>query len=260
MERPQDGVVELAAQLPAADAARLRIADELQSLLAPVGDGFPSLADAIYERLWSRLVNLEFPPGGRLSDDALAKELGVSRTPVREALLRLGEVGLVRVTTRRGFAVPAIDAADAAELYDVRAAIEGFATRRATPLLTDTEIADHRARQREAHAQARGDSAAASEAFFRADLALHELLQRKGGNRRSARILADVMGQLSLLAMRSALNPSHRVLAIGEHTVILDALAERDPAAAAAAMEAHLAAVKVRAIADLAAAPAGGPS
>lgn len=232
-------------------APPLRIGDELHALMGPAQEGFPSLADAVYERLWKRIVNLEFAPGARLSEDVLARELGVSRTPVREALLRLGEVGLVRVSPRRGFAVPEVTADDLVELYDLRAALEGFSARTATPLLGDDEIASHRERQRLTHERAMAGSPAAAEQFFRADIALHEMLQRRAGNRRSARMVADVMGQLAVRSMRAAQNPEQRLLAIAEHNRILDALEARDAAAAAAAMEAHVEAVKARALADL---------
>lgn len=234
-----------------AQPSALRIGDQLHALMGPAQEAFPSLADAVYERLWKRIVNLEFPPGARLSEETLARELGVSRTPVREALLRLGEVGLVRVSPRRGFAVPEVSAADLGELYDLRAALEGFAIRRAAPLLPDADIRAQRERQRDAHERAMAGSPAAAERFFQADIALHELLQRHGGNRRSARIVADVMGQLALRSMRAAQDPEQRLLAIAEHNRILDALEARDPAAAAAAMEAHVAAVKGRALGDM---------
>lgn len=233
-----------------ANPPSLRIGDELHALMGPTQEAFPSLADAVYERLWKRIVNLDFPPGARLSEESLARELGVSRTPVREALLRLGEVGLVRVSTRRGFAVPEATPDDLGELYDLRAALEGFAARRAAPLLDDNEIAAHRELQRCAHERAVAGSPAAAEQFFRADIALHELLQRRGGNRRSARLVADVMGQLALASMRAAQNPAQRLLAIAEHNRILDALEARDPGAAASAMEEHVAAVKARTLAD----------
>jgi GntR family transcriptional regulator, rspAB operon transcriptional repressor len=236
----------------------IRVGDELHALLAPADPApFPSLADTLYERLWKRIVNLEFPPGTRLSEEALAKDLGVSRTPVREALLRLGQVGLVRVSTRRGFAVPTVTQADVIELYDLRTAIEVFATRRAAPLLTDHEVAEHRERQRLAHQRAASHSAAAAEEFFRADLALHDLLHQRGGNRRSTRLLADVMGQLSLLSLRAAQSPTSRLAAVEEHTRILDALAGRDADGAAAAMHDHLQAVKGRALEDIEAALSG---
>jgi DNA-binding GntR family transcriptional regulator len=229
----------------------LRIGDELQDRLAPTEpDPFPSVADALYERLWRRIVNLEFAPGERLAEETLARELGVSRTPVREALLRLGEVGLVRVIPRRGFSVPIISPEDIVELYDLRAALETYATRRATALVTPDDIMHHRARQEAAHASAIAGSPAAGE-FFYADLALHEMLHGYGGNRRSARLLADVMGQLSLPSLRAAGDPEHRLAAIVEHGRILAALSARDADAAAAAMASHIEAVKERSLADL---------
>lgn len=240
-------------QSPASTPANnLRIGDELQDRLAPAdGDPFPSVADALYERLWRRIVNLEFAPGERLAEETLARQLGVSRTPVREALLRLGEVGLVRVNPRRGFSVPVVSPDDVIELYDLRAALETHATRRATSLVTPADIANHRARQEAAHASAVAGSSAAADEFFHADLALHEMLHGYGGNRRSARLLADIMGQLSLPSLRAAGHPENRLAAIVEHSRILTALSARDADAAAAAMASHLEAVKQRALADL---------
>ena len=196
-------------------------------------------------------LNLEFHPGDRLVEDTLAQELGTSRTPVREALLRLGQTGLVQVSSRKGFSVPVIGAVDVIELYDLRAAIETYAIRRATPLISDEEIATHRGLQRAALRQSQERDTATAEAFFRADLALHSVLHMLGGNRRSTRILSEAMGQLSLLSIRAAIIPEWNQLAIEEHQTILDALAHRDANAAAASMEAHVEAVKQRSLADL---------
>lgn len=229
------------------DTQPIRIGDELHSLLRdPGADAFPNLADQLYERFWRRIVNLEFAPGQRLSEEALALDLGVSRTPVREALYRLSHVGLVRVTARRGFSVPMVTATDITELFDLRTAIEVFAIRRATPLLSNEEIEDLRERQVQANLGAASGSAIAAEEFVRADLRLHDLIQQRGGNRRSVLLLGDIMGQLALVTMRSAQIPESRGAAIEEHHRIVDAFQQRDPSAAAAAMEAHLQAVKSR--------------
>ena len=231
---------------------RLRIGDELHARFAlPSPEPVPNLADALYDLLWKRIVNLEFPAGTRLSEEALAREVGVSRTPVREALLRLGHVGLVRVSARRGMTIPTVTRQDVIELYDLRTALETYAARRAAASISGEEIAVLRERQRLAHERAASDSAAAAEAFFHADLALHEVLQKHGGNRRTARLLADVMGQLSLLSLRAAQTTASRLAAIAEHRLILDALAHQDAAGAADAMEAHIQAVKARSLADL---------
>lgn len=230
----------------------LRLGDELFARFVPPSpEAFPSVADAVYDQLWRRVVNREFRPGDRLVEDALAQDLGTSRTPVREALLRLGQTGLVQVSSRKGFSIPVITSTDVIELYDLRAAIETYAIRRATPLISDDEIATHRGLQRAALRQSQERDTAVAEAFFRADVALHSVLHALGGNGRSTRILSEAMGQLSLLSMRAAIIPERNQFAIAEHQAILDALDARDPDAAAAAMEAHMEAVKQRSLADL---------
>jgi DNA-binding GntR family transcriptional regulator len=238
---------------PGVDAEdNLRLGDEIQAhMVSSPGAGFPSVADAVYEQLWRRIVNREFSPGVRLVEESLAQELGTSRTPVREALLRLGQVGLVKVSPRRGFSIPRIAPADVIELYDLRTALEVYAIRRATPLISDEDIATHRDLQQRVLEGSHAGEAAIAESFFRADLALHLLLHNLGGNARSARILSDVMGQLSLLSVRAATEPALRQAAIAEHHAILDALASRDPEAATRAMEAHLQAVKQRSLMDM---------
>jgi DNA-binding GntR family transcriptional regulator len=158
---------------------------------------------------------------------------------------------LVRVSPRRGFSVPVISPEDIVELYDLRAALETYATRRATPLVSPDDLERHRARQEAAHASAVAGSRAAADEFFHADLALHEMLHSYGGNRRSARLLADVMGQLSLPSLRAAGDPAYRLAAIVEHGRILAALSARDADAAAAAMASHIEAVKQRSLIDL---------
>ncbi|MGH2535396.1 MAG: GntR family transcriptional regulator [Thermomicrobiales bacterium] len=224
-----------------------RIGDTLHGLCARAGgEEFPNLANALYDLMWKRLVNLEFPPGARLSDDALARELGVSRTPMREALYRLSQVGLVRVNARRGFFVATLSRRDVDELYDLRTALEVFAITRAAPLLTNEDLAIHRERQRVARRRVHSLSPADVEDFVTSDLLLHDMLVRCTGNERLQQALADVKGQLSIAHLRLAQTPEHNLCAIEEHEHILDAIAARDPDAAAAAMEAHLHGVKVR--------------
>lgn len=230
----------------------IRFGDELFARFAPPpADAFPSVAEAVYDQLWRRVVNREFRPGERLVEDSLAQELGTSRTPVREALLRLGQTGLIQVSSRKGFSIPVITEQDVIDLYDLRIALETYAIRRATPIIGDDEIDRHRGMQQAALRQSQMGDPATAEAFFRADLALHSVLHTLGGNRRSARILSEVMGQLSLLSLRAAMSPERNQLAIAEHQTILDGLSTRDPDTAAHAMERHLEAVKMRSLSDM---------
>ena len=88
-----------------------------------------SLADRTYLRLREDIISTELPPGTLLRDDQLMARLGVGRTPVREALLRLQRDGFVEAIPRRGTFVSKIDITDLAAIYEVRARLESWASR-----------------------------------------------------------------------------------------------------------------------------------
>ena len=94
------------------------------------------LADQAYEALRSKLIRLEIPPGAPIDEDAIAKELGMGRTPVREALRRLVLEWLVTVHPRRGTFALDISITDLASISDVRALLEGHAAERSAQRLT----------------------------------------------------------------------------------------------------------------------------
>lgn len=233
-----------------ATAPGLRFGDSLQALRERGAEEYPNLADSLYDLMWRRIVNLEFAPGTRLSDEALARDLGVSRTPMREALHRLSQIGLVRVNARRGFFVTTLERRDVNDLYDLRTALEVFAARLAAPLLTAEDLAPHIARQQAVLARATADAPADMEEFVQSDLLLHDLIVRRSGNGRMQEVLADIKGQLSLAHLRLAQISAHNRRAVEEHSLILEALAAGDTAAAADAVEGHLQAVKERVLAE----------
>src|SRR5438309_11120403 len=88
---------------------------------------------AATELIREAIVDGRLEPGRRLKEEELARELGISRTPVREALLVLQSEGLVAAEPNRGASVRAHDAADLDDLYQLRALLEGYAARRAAP-------------------------------------------------------------------------------------------------------------------------------
>src|SRR5437870_8767566 len=95
---------------------------------------------AATEVIREAIIDGRLEPGRRLKEEDLARELGISRTPVREALLMLQAEGLVVATPNRGAIVRVHDAEDLDDLYQLRALLEGHATRRATPRISDEEI------------------------------------------------------------------------------------------------------------------------
>ena len=99
----------------------------------------PPLADRAYDGLRDRIVTLAIPPGGPINEDALRRELGLGRTPLREAIKRLALENLVVVFPRRGTFASQINIADLTAISDVRAVLEGHAAYRAAELLSDED-------------------------------------------------------------------------------------------------------------------------
>lgn len=87
------------------------------------------LADEVYQQLLDGIVNGEIAPGGRLIQESLAAEMAVSRTPIREALLRLEREGVIEPAERRGFLVVDLSAEALRDIFQARQAVEGFAAR-----------------------------------------------------------------------------------------------------------------------------------
>jgi DNA-binding GntR family transcriptional regulator len=99
---------------------------------------------AATELIREAIVDGRLEPGWRLKEEELARELGISRTPVREALLILQAEGLVVATPNRGAMVRAHDAADLDDLYQLRALLEGYAARRAAMRISDADVEELR--------------------------------------------------------------------------------------------------------------------
>src|SRR5207249_12223220 len=100
---------------------------------------------AATELIREAIVDGRLPPGRRLKEEELARELGISRTPVREALLMLQAEGVVDAAPNRGAVVRSHDSDDLEDLYQLRALLEGYAARRAAANISDESIADLRA-------------------------------------------------------------------------------------------------------------------
>ena len=89
----------------------------------------PNLRDRVYEILKKSIIFQEIPPGEKIDEEAIAKQLGVSRTPIRETLCRLENEGIVKVIPRRGAFVVKHSREKITEILMVREALEGFAAR-----------------------------------------------------------------------------------------------------------------------------------
>lgn len=176
-------------------------------------------------------------PGVRYSVYQLAESLGVSRTPVREALLRLEEIGLIKFEARQGFQIQLPRPADIAEIFAVRLALELPAVRQVARHGGTGDIGAqlHRQQQLMRDAAAQADE----RTFVQHDQGLHDLILRAAGNERSRSIVKGLRETTRLLG---ASTTTARTLADtnAEHTPIVEALIAGRGDDAEAAMRSHL--------------------
>ena len=199
----------------------------------------PSLVEAAYRALKTAIRENVYPPGHQAAEPEIAEQLGMSRTPVHEAIIRLQEEGLVQVLPRRGVLICPISADDIREIYDVMIAVEGVAAARLAELPKPrAEAITDELEQ----ATAAMELALASDdlpAWAAADERFHQLLTDRCGNRRLARIAGTVMDQAHrsrLYTLRLRPKPLESAT---EHKAITDALRRADPHSAEAAARAH---------------------
>ncbi|MFJ3054966.1 GntR family transcriptional regulator [Herbaspirillum sp. NPDC087042] len=199
----------------------------------------PSLGEEIYETLLAQLISLKIAPGNRIAVDALVRELGVSQTPIRAALIRLETEGLVVKTHNVGYsAAPMPSRQHFEQIYDLRLLLEPYAARRTAENLSD-EVRDQlEGLDRAMSDPGSEDAKRAYSQFALLDARFHNLIATASGNTLVAEALARSYAHMHLFRLRY-----HSVVtegAVEEHALILRAIIDGDGLAAHQAMEAHL--------------------
>ena len=196
-----------------------------------------SLPELVQGEVVRMLQAGELKAGAKLNEVDLARRLGVSRGPVREAFRALGEAGLVRAEKNRGVFVRQISSAEARELYAVRASLNDCAGRLLAPRISDAELAELAARvdAMEPHA-GRADIVS----YMPLNLAFHERIVEMTGNRKLLDIYRRVVNEIYLLRLRGLVFGGGLAVSNAEHRAIVAALATRDGEAAARAMRDHV--------------------
>jgi DNA-binding GntR family transcriptional regulator len=216
-------------------AAAMRAA----ALVAPLRRGpHPGLARAqVYDLLRELIVSLQLPPGERVSDAAWAEQLGVSRTPVREALLQLADEGLVYVVPQRGTFVARISVDAVREAQFVREALETAALKEAVAGLRDGDarrLRDNLAQQREAERDGDADR------FYALDQEFHRALLDASGHPHVWRVAHRSRAHMDRVRRLSLPEPDVIPNLIDQHERIATFLLSGDGAAAEAALRDHL--------------------
>ena len=207
----------------------------------------PTVGDHAYQHIWVQLVTGARRPGEHLSDLEIATSLGISRTPVREALRRLVQEELVRADPRRGFWVREFSGADIAEFYDVRSVLETLALRQGAHSIAREDLADQLGqvqslRQRLATNPVRD--------FLQHDFQFHNLVIHSSGNGRLNRILATLRAQVSIFQIRDTGFPHRIPAALDGHERILNALLADQVELAAGYLADHIAVSRDAVLAD----------
>lgn len=155
----------------------------------------PSLVESAYQAMKTAILENVFPLGHQAAEPEIARQLGMSRTPVHEAIIRLQEEGLVQVLPRRGVLISPISPDDIREIYDVLIAVEGMAAALQAAFPRDFAAASAGALDQETAKMAVALREGRLLDWAAADDRFHRLLTERCGNRRLARIAATVRDQ-----------------------------------------------------------------
>jgi phosphonate utilization transcriptional regulator len=195
-----------------------------------------SLSSAAQQEIERMILGGELQPGEKLTEMALSERLGVSRGPIREAFRMLEEAGLLRQEKNRGVFVRDIAPDEAAEIYDLRAAMDELVGRRLAEQVSEAQA---KALTKVVEQMERAARARDADAYYRLNLQFHDLLVEYAGNRKLASIYRKLVKVLALARRRNLTRAQVLPQSAAEHRSILAAIVARDPEAAAHAMFEH---------------------
>jgi DNA-binding GntR family transcriptional regulator len=208
-----------------------------------------NLSARVYNQIKDLILCNEIMPGQKLHHQQLSERLGVSRTPVREALTRLVQEGYVSFLPNRGFTCKEIRMQEAEELYDLREALEAFAVEKAVANVTDAALDRLRAKM---NTYGRDVKNRFTRDRLVYDQDLHLEIARLAGNDTLTNALSHVFERIVLKRRTDGLYDAARGLAAHqEHLHLLEAMERRDGAAAVAVVRSHIRAGKQNVMADL---------
>lgn len=202
-----------------------------------IPSAWPSKSAEAYSKIRQMIFDGTIPAGSSLVEAKLVRALGISRTPVREALHRLEAEGLLSADSRGGYRVVALGEDDLVKLYLIRAALEGLAAATAAPRLTRVDIArleDLYDEMGEALEQHRDEDLARLNRDF------HRAIAIASDNQHLMEILDNVKGAFERFRTRAVANAQRRQEAHVEHGLLIEALRSRDSERARQLAEEHV--------------------
>jgi len=191
----------------------------------------------VCDLLRSRILGNELAYGAKLTEETLAKELGVSRTPIREAFNRLAQEGLVTVLPGRGAFVATLSGTDMVQLLEIREGLEGIAARLASSRITSATL-DKLKRQMEV--EIRKCSEKDYSGYLEIDRQFHESVIAASENQHLCQLMKSLRDRIQMLRQRSVILPGRARKSFREHLLIINALAARNPDLAEQRIRTHI--------------------
>jgi DNA-binding GntR family transcriptional regulator len=196
------------------------------------------LYEDVADRLREQIFSKQLAPGSWLDEQSLADQLGISRTPMREAIKVLASEGLITIKMRRGSYVTEVTRKDLEQIFTILSLLEGQAAKETAIKATEDEL------NMLDHLHHRLEKAAADrdlEQFFEINVKFHELIQEIAGNKWMNGVIADLRKVLKLHRKDSLTSTGRLQNSLVEHREILRSILKRDENAAELAMRKHLA-------------------
>ena len=194
------------------------------------------LADEVYQQLVTAIMDREIGPDDRLVQEKLAAEMDISRTPVREALLRLEKEGVLRIANSGGFRLARISEEETLELYQARAAIEGQAAR---ILAARNDKAELDALRETIH-KAEALDAPSTRDYFVANRTIHRAFMETAGNRFLIEMFDMIWGRAMAFHLFAAIENADIASSLGNHIALVDAFETGDRAHALEVLTDHI--------------------
>ncbi|AEE90298.1 Transcriptional regulator, GntR family [Tepidanaerobacter acetatoxydans Re1] len=184
-------------------------------------DNYKPLRDLVFAAMREAILSGKLKPGERLMEVQLAEEMGVSRTPVREAIRKLELEGLVVMVPRKGAYVAGLTLKDVAEVFEIRSSLEGLAAALAADRITDEEVeALDNILKEISEAVGKGDI----DKVIKKDGEFHQILFSASRNNRLAQMINNLKEQIDRFRVQSFSNPVRLKSVLSEHKEILDAI------------------------------------
>jgi len=202
----------------------------------------PNLRDQTYDIIKNMIIMREIAPGKKINEEHLAKAIQVSRTPIREALCRLENEGIVKIIPRRGAFVADLTEINVSEILLIREVLEGLVARLAAEYMDEKTLEKLKKALEKVSASPEKDSGLIN--YTRSEIDFHALLLSVSNNQMLKNMMEIVNAHLQIIRLRTVVIPERAQKTVKEHHQILKAIENGDAGAAEELMRQHVRSVR----------------